>query len=33
MATFHRAFEAGMKEADWAAGYYQLERGMETQAR
>jgi 3-hydroxyisobutyrate dehydrogenase-like beta-hydroxyacid dehydrogenase len=33
MATFHRALEAGMKEADWAAGYYQLERGMETQAR
>lgn len=33
MATFHRAFEAGMKEQDWAAGYYQLERGMETQAR
>ncbi|HTW47962.1 MAG TPA: NAD(P)-dependent oxidoreductase [Acidobacteriaceae bacterium] len=33
MATFHRAFEAGMKEQDWAAGYYQLERGLETQAR
>jgi len=26
METFHRAFEAGMKEADWAAGYLQLER-------
>jgi 3-hydroxyisobutyrate dehydrogenase-like beta-hydroxyacid dehydrogenase len=24
LATFHRAFEAGMKEADWAAGYLQL---------
>jgi 3-hydroxyisobutyrate dehydrogenase-like beta-hydroxyacid dehydrogenase len=33
MATFHRAFEAGMKEQDWAAGYYQLERGTEMQAR
>jgi 3-hydroxyisobutyrate dehydrogenase-like beta-hydroxyacid dehydrogenase len=33
MATFHRAFEAGMKEQDWAAGYYQLEKGLETQAR
>jgi 3-hydroxyisobutyrate dehydrogenase-like beta-hydroxyacid dehydrogenase len=31
MATFHRAFEAGMKEQDWAAGYYQLERGLESQ--
>jgi 3-hydroxyisobutyrate dehydrogenase-like beta-hydroxyacid dehydrogenase len=27
-ATLHRAFEAGMKDADWAAGYYRLEQGM-----
>jgi len=33
MATFHSAIEAGMKDQDWAAGYYQLERGMESQAR
>lgn len=33
MATFHRAFEAGMKDADWAAGYYRLERGVENHAR
>lgn len=33
MGTFHRAIEAGMKEQDWAAGYYQMERGMETEAR
>lgn len=33
MATFHRAFEAGMKDADWAGGYYRLERGIETQAQ
>jgi len=26
MATFHRAFEAGMKDADWAAGYLQLQK-------
>jgi 3-hydroxyisobutyrate dehydrogenase-like beta-hydroxyacid dehydrogenase len=26
MAAFHRAFEAGMKDADWAAGYLQLQR-------
>ncbi len=26
MATFHRAFEAGMKNADWAAGYLELQR-------
>jgi 3-hydroxyisobutyrate dehydrogenase-like beta-hydroxyacid dehydrogenase len=26
-ATFHRAFEAGMKDADWAAGYLALQRG------
>jgi 3-hydroxyisobutyrate dehydrogenase-like beta-hydroxyacid dehydrogenase len=32
-ATFQRAFEAGMKEQDWAAGYYRLERGLETRAR
>lgn len=32
-ATFHRAFEAGMKDADWAAGYYRLEGGMETHAK
>jgi 3-hydroxyisobutyrate dehydrogenase-like beta-hydroxyacid dehydrogenase len=25
--NFHRAFEAGMKDADWAAGYLQLQRG------
>jgi 3-hydroxyisobutyrate dehydrogenase-like beta-hydroxyacid dehydrogenase len=25
-ATFQRAFEAGMKDADWAAGYLQLQR-------
>lgn len=25
-ATFQRAFETGMKDADWAAGYLQLER-------
>lgn len=29
LANFHRAFEAGMKDQDWAAGYYQLERGTE----
>jgi 3-hydroxyisobutyrate dehydrogenase-like beta-hydroxyacid dehydrogenase len=33
MATLHRAMEAGMKEQDWAAGYYRLERGMEMQPR
>lgn len=33
MATFHRAFEAGMKDSDWAAGYYRLERGLEAPAR
>lgn len=33
MGTFHRAFEAGMKDADWAAGYYRLERGLETPAQ
>ena len=27
-ASFHRAFEAGMKDADWAAGYYRLEKGL-----
>lgn len=32
-ATFHRAFEAGMKDADWAAGYYRLEKGLETHAK
>jgi 3-hydroxyisobutyrate dehydrogenase-like beta-hydroxyacid dehydrogenase len=26
MANFHCAFEAGMKDADWAAGYLQLQR-------
>ena len=26
LSTFHRAFEVGMKEADWAAGYLQLQR-------
>lgn len=33
MATFHRAFEVGMKDADWAGGYYRLERGVESQAK
>lgn len=33
MATFHRAFETGMKDADWAGGYYRLERGVENHAR
>jgi 3-hydroxyisobutyrate dehydrogenase-like beta-hydroxyacid dehydrogenase len=33
MATFHRALEAGMKDQDWAAGYFQLEKGLETQPR
>jgi 3-hydroxyisobutyrate dehydrogenase-like beta-hydroxyacid dehydrogenase len=33
MAKFHRAFEAGMKDADWAGGYYRLERGLETPAQ
>ena len=32
MANFHRALEAGMKDQDWAAGYYQLARGLETPA-
>jgi 3-hydroxyisobutyrate dehydrogenase-like beta-hydroxyacid dehydrogenase len=27
MANFHRAFESGMKDADWAAGYLQLQKG------
>jgi 3-hydroxyisobutyrate dehydrogenase-like beta-hydroxyacid dehydrogenase len=27
LATFHRAFEAGMKDADWAAGYLRLQSG------
>lgn len=26
LATFHRAIEAGMKDQDWAAGYYQLQK-------
>jgi 3-hydroxyisobutyrate dehydrogenase-like beta-hydroxyacid dehydrogenase len=26
MATFHRAFDEGMQEADWAAGYLQLQK-------
>lgn len=26
LASFHRAFDAGMKDADWAAGYLQLQR-------
>ena len=30
MATFHRALEAGMKDQDWASGYYQLQRGVES---
>lgn len=29
-ATFHRAFEAGMKDQDWAAGYYRLEKGLDS---
>lgn len=33
LATFHRAFEAGMKDSDWAAGYLQLERGLETRTQ
>jgi 3-hydroxyisobutyrate dehydrogenase-like beta-hydroxyacid dehydrogenase len=33
LATFHRAFEAAMKDQDWAAGYYQLEKGVQTHAR
>jgi 3-hydroxyisobutyrate dehydrogenase-like beta-hydroxyacid dehydrogenase len=28
LATFHRAIEAGMKDADWAAGYLQLQRSV-----
>lgn len=32
-ATFHRAFEAGMKDADWAAGYYRLERDWKRRRR
>lgn len=27
LANFHRAIEAGMKDADWAAGYLQLQKG------
>lgn len=26
MTSFHRAFEAGMKDADWAAGYLELQK-------
>ena len=33
LATFHRAFEAGMKDADWAAGYLQLQRSAFTDQR
>jgi 3-hydroxyisobutyrate dehydrogenase-like beta-hydroxyacid dehydrogenase len=33
LANFHRAIEAGMKDQDWAAGYYQLARGLETEPR
>jgi len=33
MATFHRAIEAGMKDQDWAAGYYRLEKEMEPRTR
>lgn len=29
MSTFHRAFEAGMKDADWAAGYLELQQNTE----
>lgn len=29
LGTFHRAFEAGMKDADWAAGYLRLQRSGE----
>ncbi|MGB7134067.1 MAG: hypothetical protein WBD46_02195, partial [Acidobacteriaceae bacterium] len=28
LATFHGALEAGMKDADWAAGYLQLQRSI-----
>ncbi len=28
METFYRAIEAGMKDQDWAAGYYQLEKAI-----
>jgi 3-hydroxyisobutyrate dehydrogenase-like beta-hydroxyacid dehydrogenase len=27
LANFHRAFEVGMKDADWASGYLELQRG------
>jgi 3-hydroxyisobutyrate dehydrogenase-like beta-hydroxyacid dehydrogenase len=27
LENFHRAFEVGMKDADWAAGYLRLQRG------
>lgn len=30
LATFHRAFEAGMREADWAAGYLRLQKATAT---
>lgn len=33
LANFHRAFEAGMKDADWAAGYLQLQRGVDSVER
>ncbi len=33
LENFHRAMEAGMKNEDWAGGYYRLARGLETQAR
>lgn len=32
LATLHRAIEAGMKDQDWAAGYYQLAKGAATHA-
>jgi 3-hydroxyisobutyrate dehydrogenase-like beta-hydroxyacid dehydrogenase len=32
LANLHRAIETGMKDQDWAAGYYQLQRGLETPA-
>lgn len=32
-ATLNRAIEAGMKDADWAAGYYRLEKGFETSSQ
>lgn len=30
LENFHRAFEVGMKDADWAAGYLQLQRASKS---